>query len=209
MWKKFKKHYYAVSIFGILLLSITLRFYDYNDRWVLAYDQARDEIVAKYALDHHLIPLVGSFSYAGPFQWGPELYWILMGSTAVYPFAVITPWVVMTLLYVFCVYLIIRVAEKLIDKKFALIAGLLAAISTAQIEQSTNLTNPSFVPIFSLLAIWAMVTYMSSGKKTLFLFLLAFFISIAISLHLQGVGLIFLLLFTIIATKSFHYKKIR
>lgn len=202
-----KKYWFNLAVLGILLIAIFLRFYDYNDRWALAYDQARDAIVAEYALAHHLLPIIGSFSSAGPFQWGPEFYWILMITTGVYPFAIITPWVVMSLLYVFFVYLIIRVAEKLIDKKFALLTGLLAAVSTAQIDQSTNLTNPSFVPIFSMFAIWAMVIYIKSGKRTLFLFLLAFFISIAISLHLQGVGLIFLLIFTVIATKSFQLKK--
>ncbi len=202
------KNGFRYTVFFILLIAVFLRFYSYDNRWALAYDQARDLIVARYALFNFKIPLIGSFSSAGPFQWGPELYWILMASTLVFPFFIITPWVILSLLYVFSVFMVIRIGEKLLDKKFALIAGLLTAVSTAQIDQSTNLTNPSFVPIFAILAIWSMVSYIQSKKKIHFLFLLALFISITVSLHMQGVGLIFLLVFTIVGTKSFKFKQL-
>lgn len=206
--KVLKKYWFQLAVFGILLISIFFRFYLYNDRWALAYDQARDTIVAKYAITHGQFPLLGPFSSAGPFQTGAEWYWFVMVATAIFPFAVMTPWVMLSLIYVFFVYVIIYVAKEIVDKKFALLAGLFAAISTAQVDQSTNLTNPSLVPIFSLLAIWAMVTYIKREKNNLYLFLLALFIGIAISIHMQGVGLLFLLIFTVVGTRSFKLKNI-
>lgn len=42
----------------ILILGSILRFYDFFNRWGLAYDQARDLIVASYALHNFTIPLI-------------------------------------------------------------------------------------------------------------------------------------------------------
>ena len=136
-----KSHRFGVCVFFILIFATVLRFYNYENRWGLAYDQAHDSIVARYALENYKTPLVGPFSSAGPFQTGGEWYWFIMVATVFYPNAVITPWVVLTLLHVLFVLLIIFVGKELVNKKFGLIVGLLATVSTAQIAQATNLTN--------------------------------------------------------------------
>lgn len=202
--KRYKKfisaHWFGICVFLIILFSIFLRFYNYENRWGLAYDQAHDALVARYALEAHKIPLVGPFSSAGPFQTGGEWYWLIMAATAFYPNAVITPWVVLTLLHVLFVLLIIFVGKELVNEKFGLIVGLLATVSTAQIAQATNLTNQSPLAIVALCAIWSMIIYVKT-KKLKYLFLLALFVSLAPSIHLQGTALIILVPITIIFTR--------
>ena len=195
-----KSHRFGVCVFFILIFATVLRFYNYENRWGLAYDQAHDSIVARYALENYKTPLVGPFSSAGPFQTGGEWYWFIMVATVFYPNAVITPWVVLTLLHVLFVLLIIFVGKELVNEKFGLIVGLLATVSTAQIAQATNLTNQSPLAIVSLCAIWSMIIYVKT-KKLKYLFLLALFVSLASTIHLQGAALIILVPITIIFTR--------
>lgn len=190
-WRFYKVHKFGLLVLLIIFLALVLRFYNYGDRWGLAYDQAHDAIVAQYALEAHKIPLVGPFSSAGPFQTGGEWYWLIMVPTAFYPGTVITPWIFLSLTYVFSVYIIILVGKELISKKFGLLVGLLTAVSTAQIAQSTNLTNQTPLAIISLFAIWVMIRYVKE-KKPKYLFLLGFLVSLAATIHLQGT-LLFLL----------------
>ncbi len=202
--KKYKKfistHRFGICVFLIVLFSIFLRFYNYENRWGLAYDQAHDAVIARYAVENHKIPLVGPFSSAGPFQTGGEWYWFIMAATIFYPNAIITPWVVLTFLHILFVLLIIFVGKKLVNKKFGLIVGFLATVSTAQIAQATNLTNQSPLAIIALSAIWMMIGYVKT-KKLKYLFLLALFVSLAPTIHLQGAALIILVPITIIFTR--------
>ncbi|MDP2638362.1 MAG: glycosyltransferase family 39 protein [Candidatus Levybacteria bacterium] len=168
-----------------------MRFYNYEGRWGLAYDQAHDAVVAQHALEAHKIPLVGPFSSAGPFQTGGEWYWIIMLGTALYPNSVIAPWIFLTSISVLFVYVIILVSKELIDKKFGLLIGLLATFSTAQITQSTNLTNQTPLAIIALFSIWMMVRYVKL-RKSKYLFFLGILVGLAGTIHLQGVLLLLL-----------------
>ena len=46
-------------------LAGLLRFYNYDVRWALAHDQARDALVAREALRQHKIPVLGPFLKQG------------------------------------------------------------------------------------------------------------------------------------------------
>lgn len=189
-------HWFGICLLFILILATILRFYNYENRWGLAYDQAHDALVARYALEAHKIPLVGPFSSAGPFQTGGEWYWLIMAATALYPSATITPWIFLTFIYILFVYIIILAGKELVSKKFGLLVGLLAAVSTAQIAQGTNLTNQTPLAIISLFSIWTMIKYVKT-KKSKYLFLLGFLVSFAATIHLQGMSL-FLLPFSLL-----------
>lgn len=182
---------FVVATWIIVVIAFVLRFYNYANRWGLAYDQAHDALVARYALEAGKIPLVGPFSSAGAFQTGGEWYWLIMGATALHPQSVLTPWIMLTMLSVLFVYSIILVGKELVDKRYALVVGLLASFSTAQIAQSVNLTNQSPVSFVSLLAIWSMVRYVKTRNKIYILFLF-FFPVLAATIHLQGAALIVL-----------------
>lgn len=195
-WDKLKKtlgrYQDRVAIGAVLLLAVFLRFYNYSNRWGMAYDQAHDAIIARHALQEHLIPLVGPFSSAGPFQTGGEWYWIIMFGTALYPWQVITPWVFMTVLSVVFVYLMMRIGTKLMDRKGGLLVGLLSAVSTAQLSQSTNMTNQTPEAIIALGALWSSIIYIRK-RTAISLFWLGFFVAFAATVHLQGAALAILL----------------
>ncbi len=195
--KLLTKNWFKISLILLVLFSSLLRFYNYQNRWGLALDQAHGALIARYALDAHKIPLIGPFSSAGPMQTGGEWYWFIMAGTVFNQSEVITPWVFLTLTYVFFVVLITFVGKELISKKFGTLLGILTTVSTAEIAQGVNLTNQSPLALFSLFAIWSMVKYVRT-KKIKYLFLLGFSVSFAISLHFQGVALLALVLATIV-----------
>lgn len=194
--KKYLGNWFSISIILIILLSIFLRFFQYDNRWGLASDQAYDTIVARYAVKNLLIPPLGRFSSAGPFQTGGEWFWLIMIGIAIFPYSVISPWIFLTVLYVFFVFLIIVLAKEIVGKEFAIIIGILAATSTAEITQGTNLTNQSPLSLVALFAIWAAIRFIRN-KKNFYLFLLSFFVGLGASFHLQGVALAPLLIVTL------------
>lgn len=194
------RHWFEISVLLILILAIFLRFYNYENRWGLAHDQARDALVAREALRQHKIPVLGPFSQAGSFVMGPIWYWLVALATSIYPTSILTPWIVLTISYVLVVYLMILIGKELDSKSLALILGIFTAVSTAQIAQSTDLTNPSGVAIFSALAVYFSIKYLKT-KKNIFLFLFPLSISIAINIHLQAIGLLALVPVVLILTK--------
>ncbi len=189
-----------VAVIFILILAVFLRFYNYPQRFGLAHDQAAFAITARHALESLQLPLFGPFSSGGPFQTGGEWYWLVTLGTMLYPPAVISPWVFLTALTVLAVFLMVVLGKELIDKKFGLMLGLLTAVSTAQIAQSTNLTNQTPIIIFSVLALIFMAKYLKT-KKVRFLFWQSFSIGIAASIHIQGVALLPLVFLTVIFGK--------
>lgn len=195
--KRIKKNWYQIFFFSILALGIFLRFYNFSSRWGLAYDQAHDAVVARYALTHSKLPLLGPFSSAGPFQTGGEWYWYIMLGTAFPPFSVLSPWIFNASIYVLFIALIMLFASYFIDKKFGLIVGSLTAVSTAQISQATNLTNQAPHAILALCAIWSMVTYIRT-KKPFYLFFLTLSVTTGISIHLQSVSLVIFIAVTLL-----------
>ncbi len=203
----YKQYRFFVHTGLIVFIAAVFRYYSYFTRWGLAYDQAHDAIIARYALEYNLIPLLGPFSSAGPFQTGGEWYWIIMLGTAIFPWAVSTPWIFLTTLYVLFVLGIILLGRKMVDEKFGYILGLLAAFSPAQIVQGVNLTNQTPQSLVSLIAITFSFLYLQK-KEVKYLFFLALTVGIGASIHLQGVGVIPLLVLTFLFARKYNIKTI-
>lgn len=202
-----KTHKYGVTVFLIILLAFILRFYNYENRLGLAYDQARDVLVAREALKSFTLPLIGPFASAGQFVYGPQWFWILMGMVFIYPFSVITPWVVLTLLYVAIVWLMVVIGRDIYSKKFGLVLGAITAISGAEIANSTNLTSPSMVGIFGVLSIYFFVRYIKTGfiKNA---FWMTIMIATSINIHFQAIGLLILIPISFLLDKSKNLRKL-
>lgn len=123
--KKFSANKFLIFASCIVMFAIFLRFYNYENRWGLAYDQAHDAIISKYALDNHKLPLLGPFSSAGPFQTGGEWYWLLMIPLSLYPNSIYSPWIFITIIYVFFVGMCIYVGKQFNGPWFGLLFGFL------------------------------------------------------------------------------------
>lgn len=197
--KFIRKNWFLISVTLIIILSIALRFYDYQDRWGLAYDQAHDALVARGAIEQLKIPLVGPFSSAGPFQTSGVWYWLVISGTLVAPSFITSAWVLITLLFVGYVALMIYLGVKLDGKGFGLLVGVLTAVSTAQITQSVNLTVTAPMAIISALSVLMMLRYIKKKNKW-DLFFFAFLVGLAPTMHTQGYPLLLFLLITIIFT---------
>lgn len=156
---KIKRHWYLLLFITIILVSFFLRFYRYDERISFGPDQISFALVARHALVSGQIPILGPFSSTGPFQHGGQWYWFIMLGSAINQQWLILPWIILTLTHVIFVLLIMLFGRELIDKSFSLIVGFFASISTAQVIQGTNLTSHTLIPLFALLAIWAMVRY--------------------------------------------------
>ncbi len=191
------------SAFLVVVLSVFFRFWNYSNRWGLAYDQAQFALVARYAVDTIQLPLLGPFSSGGPFQTGGEWYWIVMIGTALYPNSILSPWIFVTALTVVAVIVMIAVGKIFNDSRFGVILGLLIAVSPAQVHQSTNLTNQT--PIVLLSAFSLMFGLLFIRKKRLkYLFFQSLAVGIGTSIHIQAVALIpFLLLTWILFSKAY------
>ncbi len=200
-----KKQWYSIAFVVIIAITVFFRFYAYERRWGLAYDQAHDALIARYALSAGKIPLVGPFSSAGPFQTGGQWYWIIMMCTAIFPYAVVTPWVVMTALSVVLVALTMFFGNAFINKKYSIVLGLIAATSVAQSTQSVNLTNQTPLALVAMMSVICGVLFLRT-QKLKFILLTAFFITSEALIHLQGVMLVpsLLLLFLLSKRKDIY-----
>ncbi|HUV47159.1 MAG TPA: hypothetical protein VMW29_03425, partial [Candidatus Bathyarchaeia archaeon] len=120
----------------ILFLALVLRFYNFPRRFFIYSDQARDALVARGALQHRVLPQVGSFSSAGPFVFGPIYYWILMLAYFIAPNFMLSPWVLFVFLDLALVLVMVKIGQALWQEKGGLIAGLMTALSPALISTS-------------------------------------------------------------------------
>lgn len=205
--KKFRKVKINWSLCPILLLSAFLRFYSYDTRWGLAYDQAWFAVIARHALETFQLPFLGPFASGGPFQTGGEWFWIVMTGTILNPFSVISPWVFITILSIFQVYLLYILGKKYGGKSLSYITAILGAVSISQVLQATNLTNQMPSSLCASLFLLAVVLYLKK-EKNIYLFLSGFAVGLSSSIHLQGVLLLIPLLCFIVITKSFNLKKL-
>jgi hypothetical protein len=192
-----KQKVFIALIVCITLIGFFLRFWNYSERFGLAYDQAHDAVVAREALREGKIPLVGPFSSAGPFQTSGTWYWLLMIPTALYRSSVSTPWVFLTFLYVMMIYMVGMFGRKIEGNLFGILIALLTALSTAQIAQSVNLTNQTPIPVFVFLSLFCAYYYLKKNT-VISAFGMGLFAGLAASIHLQGMSLaivVFLALF--------------
>lgn len=193
---------YSLFVILILFTAIVLRFYDFPRRFWIYADQARDVMVSRGALEHKTLPLIGSFSSAGPFVFGPLFYWFIMASYLVVPKLLTAPWIFLTLIDVLAVYLMIQLGRKIGGLVLGLICGLFSALSTNQLMRASDLTQHTFVIISTVLTALFFTEFLKKrrGKE---LFFMGLSIGLGINMHYQALNL---LLFPL-AILAFQLKK--
>ena len=197
--KRFREE--PVFSFGVLLLialTVFFRFYNWVDRIYIHADNSLFTQAAKYGADHLLIPQIGPFSQSTFFT-GPWWLWIL---EVVYflPFGILSPWLFMSLLSLLFVYLIFLIGKEIGGRWIGLVAALLAAVSTAQIDNSFTVWNASIDPLISLLAIFFLIR-VYKYKKALDLLLLTFTVTLGTTIHFQNSMLAPIILVSLFVSK--------
>jgi len=181
-----KTHYFWISVILILVFAAILRFYTFTSRFAFESDQARDVLVVQEIIETGHIPLTGPPSSIGPFSYGPWYYWILSLVSFLFPFSILVPWALLTLVSVLFVFVLVLAGRAFIGNTAGIIAGLLAAVSTAEIRVSAHLSNLSFVSIFAALAILSLIFFLKT-KRSLFSFLVGLNVAFAINMHLSAI----------------------
>lgn len=193
MYKKFlltsfSSNKYSIVIFIIIFLVIFLRLYNFSDRWGMGSDDMRDVAIAKEALNRRELPLIGSFSSAGPFVFGPLFYWFVMLSYILLPFTLQAPWILLTTIGLATIYVFIYIGQLLGGKKLSLILGILSATSPQLITRSIALNQHSLIGITSVLLILFYVLFWQR-RKIIYAFLMGLSLGIALNLHYQAINL--------------------
>lgn len=196
-----------ITLLILILISLFLRFYNYENRWVLNQDDARDVVIGRFIIDNKILPPLGPTSSAGPFSFGPIYYWITAILVFIFGSIINGPWIGYTLLSVISVVLIFLTAEKIKDTKYATISTLLAVFSTGEISYSSTITNPVLSAFFSFLSVFLAVLILKKENKLLRL-ALGISIGISISSHFQSVGLLVLLLVLFVLDNNLLFKRL-
>lgn len=187
MRKNYRLH--LAILFPIILIAITLRFWNFQHRLILFSDSGRDALLGLGAVRYHQLPLTGSFSSAGPFVFGPAFYYFIMFFYALSQQFIFGPWYGVAFLSTLLVIVLAVSAAKIGGRRAGIITALLAAVSPAQIFRSTALTQHSLVGISTGLTLLATICY-AKNKKISWAFLLGVFAGIAASLHYQAITLL-------------------
>jgi len=200
----FSKYKYRVAVLTIIILAVFFRVYNYSTRWGLSADDSRDALIALEAIKRKEMPLIGPFSSAGPFVFGPIYFWIIMASYLIFPFSFISPWIIVTLLGILAVFVMIKLGESIESKSAALILGALTAFSPQFTVRSAYLIQYTFVSFFTAFILFFLAQAWKT-KKMLYSALFGLFIGLSLNIHYQAINLLFLfpaLLFLPIKFKS-------
>lgn len=170
----------------ILVLATFLRFYHFTDRFIFNQDQARDASIALYALREHQLPLVGSPSSAGPFNFGALYHWFIILLSCFFPY-IKGPWIGYCLIYTSMVLVFYHIGKNIIDKKLGLLMALFTAVSPLLVSNSLDMLNTSAVFIavsLNFLVLSKLINRISF--KLLFWF--GFTVGLANNFHFQSLG---------------------
>jgi len=189
----------------IVLLSLVLRFYNYDQRWVFNQDDARDAIIARYSLSERVAPLIGPPSSAGPFSFGPLYYWVVIMFSVIFQSLVNGPWFGFTLLSTLSPLILFYAAKKSGGLVFATIVGTLSALSPPGVDFSSGMSNPILSGFAVFLLIYSVISYLDRGHEKYSL-LLGLALGLSINSHLQSSVLVFVIPIILVVSK-FGFKK--
>ncbi len=180
---------YGVLFVLVLLLAFYIRIQNFDNRVSIIGDGARDVLVARGSLSAKVLPPIASFSSAGPFVFGPQYYWLLMAVYAVN----INHWPIFYYFLiaqaVFFVAVMMFTGRMMLNKKYALLLGLVAAMSYRQVLRSMMMTQHTIVGVTSALALFFLIRFIKK-KNFWSIFWCGFWISMGISMHYQAIGLL-------------------
>jgi 4-amino-4-deoxy-L-arabinose transferase-like glycosyltransferase len=172
----------------ILLVATALRFYNFSTHWGLGNDDARDALIGKEALLRNELPVMGSFSSAGPFAFGPLFYWTIILSYLLFPFTYLAPWIFTGIFGILTIIILIYCGKYIGGTRLALLTGILAATSPQLVIRSLSLGQHTYV------AFWTSVLLLNyillwQNKKAIYAFFMGISLGIAYSMHFQVLNL--------------------
>ncbi len=175
----------------IIILALVLRLYGLGTNYWYNHDTARDILVARAAIDLHKIPLVGSFSSAGAFVFGPHWYWFLAAVSFLFPRQEIAVPLALIFLSLGSLGLILLALKTATKTPSYLIAGLFIALLPGSISSSWTVSQHGLVGFFAAGMVYILVKLLDKFTR-LMAVLFGFSFGVAVALHFQALNLIFL-----------------
>src|SRR3989344_9377297 len=108
--KKIRKNWHLIVLIILICFSCLFAFYDFSLRYNLDDETIREAIVGIEGARQKQAPLVGGFSSAAPFTWGPWFYYQMILASLAIPFSY-APWLYLTLLSILAVLLLYKVGK--------------------------------------------------------------------------------------------------
>ncbi len=205
--KTLNKHIFLLGIFLLLALTIALRVYNISERSGMGSDSTRDALIAQEALEREEVPLIGSFSSAGPFVFGPLYFWFNMLALFLMPLSFRTPWILMNIAGTLTVLVMFLTGYFAGGKKLAIITGFFTAFAPQLVSRSTGLSQHSLVAITSALLVLFFVLLWKKGSIK-YAFLMGISMGTALSMHYQALNFFIFFPFLFFIPKMKMGKKI-
>lgn len=140
-------------LFGLLVLAAVLRFADLPTRGTWDADQGNDMLVLRALVRDGVVPLLGPPTSIGEFHHGVLYYYLLAPAAALSgadPFGVVSA---IAAAGVAAVGVTWWLARSIGGPVAGLVAGLLMAVSTSAVDESTFIWNPNLIPLASSVAL--------------------------------------------------------
>lgn len=171
------------NLFLILILGIAafLRLYRIADYMVFLGDEGRDVLV-EYNILHGHLTLLGPTSSVGGFFLGPIYYYMAAPFLWLFHYHPVGPSIMVAILGIATVFLIYKICAEFFDRKVAVVASALYAISPLVIVNSKSSWNPNVMPFFSLLTLYTLYQGVRKENWKL-IFTAGFLLGIALQLH--------------------------
>lgn len=183
-----KPDLFIIGIVIIFIIGFLLRFHMLQN-FIISGDNARDVLIASYAVHIRELPLIGPFSSAGPFVTGPLYFWILMAGVVLIPLGIKSLWILFFILNLITILVFIYIGYLLGKKKLALILGFFSAISINLFNLAINVTNPNLIVLFEALMLLFFILFIQK-KKLIYAVLMGLSLGLAFNMHYQAVNLL-------------------
>ena len=151
-------------LIAILVLAALARLPGIDARGQWDADQGTDMLVLRALVEDGELPLLGPMTSIGSFHHGAVYYWMLAPAAYLSDADPVAVTVEIALLGIGAVAAVWWLARLVGGPLAAAVAGLLAAISPAGIDESTFIWNPNPIPLFAALAFVGVVLARRSGK---------------------------------------------
>lgn len=189
-----------VVLILILISGIVWRFWDFGNRWVLNQDQARDLLIARYAWETKQLPLLGSPSSAGPFNFGAMYFVLIMLVEKISP-VVSGPWIIFTIISGLTILVAYWLGKVAINKTFGLFLAMSFAWSWSLISNAPEMLNTVAVLLPATVA-YICAIKLTSKFNWKWALGLGLAVGLALNMHFQSLGLLPLILFAGIWSKK-------
>ena len=155
----------AIVLLALVLLAAVTRLPGLDERGRWDADQGHDMLVLRALVTDGQLPLLGPPTSIGTFHHGAVYYYLLApaaGASGADPVAV-TGWIALFgIAAVAATWWLARLAGGPLA---AVLAGLLAAVSPAGIDESTFIWNPNLVPVAAALAFGGVLRARQTGRN--------------------------------------------